>query len=145
MNSHPRRDERGEAAIEIALLAPLLGALVLLVIFGGRVALARQTVQAAAADAARAASIARDAQDAKHSAGRLAEATLDAQGITCASSAVEVDTRGFAEPVGTPATTTVTVSCDVLTADLIGLPGVPGSVHVEHAMTSPLDRYRERR
>lgn len=137
-----RRNERGSAAVEIALLAPLLGALVLVVIFGGRLALARQTVQAASADAARAASIERTASDAERSATRMAQATLANQGVTCATSSIDVDTRGFGRSPGTPATITVTISCDLVTADL-SLP-LPGTIQVTATSSSELDVYRGR-
>ncbi len=142
MTRRPHGD-RGSAAVEIALLAPLLGSLVLVVIFGGRLALARQTVQAAAADAARAASIARTASQAEQSAGQIAHATLANQGVTCATAAVQVDTSGFATPVGTPATLTVTVVCDLATADL-SVP-LPGHIQVSATSSSDLDLYRGRR
>ena len=137
------RDERGSAAVEIALLAPILGALVLVVIFGGRLALVRQSVQAAASDAARAASIARTASLAERSAKQIAHQTMTNQGVKCASSSIDVDTSGFAQPVGEPASTTVTVVCSVATADLT-LP-LPGSTRVSATSSSELDVYRERR
>jgi len=137
------RLERGSAAVEIALLAPLLGTLVLIVIFGGRLALARQTVQAAAADAARAASIARTAAVAERSATEIAHGTLANQGVHCADTAIEVDTHGFDEPVGTAATITVTITCSVATADLT-LP-VPGTIDVSATSSSELDVFRGRR
>jgi len=139
-----RRDgERGSAAVEMALLAPMLGTLVLVVIFGGRLALARQTVQASAADAARAASVARTADEAKRSATRFAEATLTNQGVTCASMSIEVDVDGFKQPPGTPANVAVDISCDVATADL-SLP-LPGTVRVTATSSSQLDSFRGRR
>ncbi len=138
-----RSDERGSAAVEIALLAPMLGTLVLIVIFGGRLALARQTVQAAAADAARAASIARTAGEAERSASQIARGTMSNQGVKCATSSIDVDTSGFGKPVGTAATTTVTITCDLATADLT-LP-LPGTVRVSATSSSELDVYRGRR
>lgn len=138
-----RRDERGSAAVEIVLLAPMLGALVLVVIFGGRLALARQTVQAAAADAARAASIARSAGEAERSATRIAQATMSNQGVACATTAIEVDTSGFRQPSGTSASTSVTITCDVATADL-SLP-LPGTTRVSATSSSELDLFRGRR
>lgn len=138
-----RRDERGSAAVEMALLAPILGALVLVVIFGGRLALARQTMQAAAADAARAASVARTADEAERSATKIAEATLSNQGVACATSSTEVDTSGFKLAPGTPATTAVTITCDLATADL-SLP-LPGTVRVSATSSSELDTFRARR
>ena len=48
MNSlRGREGERGSAAVEITLVAPVLVLFVMVVIFGGRLALARQAVQAA--------------------------------------------------------------------------------------------------
>ena len=52
-------DERGSAAIELVLLVPALMLMLLFAVAGGRVAIAHGSVQQAAADAARAASIAR--------------------------------------------------------------------------------------
>ncbi|MEA5118557.1 MAG: TadE/TadG family type IV pilus assembly protein [Propionicimonas sp.] len=138
-----RRDERGSAAVEVALLAPVLGLMVLAVIFAGRVAVARQAVQSATTDAVRAASLARTADDAKRSANRVADAALVNQDVECATTTLEVDTSGFRRPPGTAATVTVTLTCEVATADL-SLP-VPGTIRIEHSMSSPLDVYRGRR
>lgn len=143
MNSTGIRNDRGSAAVEIAAITPVLVALIMLVIFGGRVALTRQAVQTAAADAARAASIERTAATAKSAAIRAAQVSLNNQNLTCASSNVIVDVTQFARPVGTPASVVVRVVCAIATADL-GLP-LPGTVQSQATMTSPLDTYRERR
>ena len=45
--------EQGSAAIEAVIAGPLVVLMVLLVVFGGRVALAHQSVQAIAANTAR--------------------------------------------------------------------------------------------
>jgi Flp pilus assembly protein TadG len=138
------RDERGAVlAVELVACAPLLAAFILLIIFGGRIALANQAVQTAAADAARAASIARTAASARSQASEWASTSLANQGLRCIRVQVDVDTSGFSRPVGTPAEVSVRVSCDIDTADL-SLPGIPGSVPVEGSMSSPLDKYRER-
>ena len=78
--------------------------LLLLAVGGGRVAIAHGSVQQAAADAARAASIARTAGAAQTSAVTAARATLANQGLTCASMTVTLDTSGFATPVARPPT-----------------------------------------
>lgn len=137
------RDERGSAVVEAVLLTPVLVAMLLVVIFGGRVALTRQAVESAAADAARAASIARTASAARSDAGKSANISLANQNIQCTQTRVTVDVGGFAKPVGTVATVSVTVVCDMLTSDL-GLVGVPGTMRIEATMVSPLDTYRER-
>lgn len=138
------RDERGSAAVEITLLAPLLVLFVIVVIFGGRLALARQAVTSAAFDAARAASISRTQPEAKTAAAKMAAATLANQQLPCATTHVTIDTSGFTKPVGAPASVQVSVACHVPTADL-GLPGISGTVAIEATASSPLDIYRERR
>ena len=136
-----RLDERGSASIEAVVAGPAVVLLILLVIFGGRVALAHQTVQSVAADTARAASLARTQTEARTSAQAAAAAGLDQQ-LPCASHTVDLDLTGFRAPVGTPATVSATLSCRVATADL-GLPGLP-DLTIEATMTSPIDTWRER-
>ncbi|QLQ16354.1 MAG: pilus assembly protein [Micropruina sp.] len=138
------RDERGSASIEALMLVPVVALIVMVVVFGGRVAIARQSVTVAAADAARAASLARTASQATSAARSTATATLTNQGLTCRRIGISVDTGGFAVPVGRPATVTVRVSCDLSVADL-SIPGVPGSIQLEATAGNPLDTYRERR
>ncbi len=98
-----RRDERGSAAIEAAIGVPAFLLFVALIIGAGRVAIARQAVEAAAAEAARSASIERTQTAAARAAGDAAAATLSNQQLQCLSTVVAVDTSGFAVPVGTPA------------------------------------------
>lgn len=136
------RDERGSAAIEAVVVGPAVVMLILLVAFGGRVALAHQTVEGIAADAARAASLARNQTDAHAAADRTVQAAL-AQQLPCASHSLNLDLAGFNRPVGTPANVSATVACRVATADL-GLPGLP-DLTIKATMTSPIDTYRERR
>jgi hypothetical protein len=100
-------------------------------------------VQAAANDAARAASITRTQSQAAGAATTSATATLANQGLTCTHRRVAVDTSGFTLPPGTPATVTASVTCAVALSDL-ALPGVPGSTRVTATVRSPLDTYRER-
>lgn len=135
-------DERGSAAIELVLLVPALMLLLLFAVAGGRVAIAHGSVQQAAADAARAASIARSAGSAQTTAVAAARATLANQGLTCTSVVVTLDTSGFASPVGTPASVRATVSCTVELSEL-SLPGLPDRV-ISATVTSPLDVYRGR-
>jgi Flp pilus assembly protein TadG len=113
--------ECGSAVIEAVIGVPAFMLFVALIIFAGRVAIAHQGVQSAAADAARSASIART-QGAAQTAGEAAAATsLANQHVNCMVSTVSVDTTGFASPVGTPATIDAAVTCHVNLSDL--LPG----------------------
>ncbi len=137
-----RLDERGSAAIEAAVAGPAVVLLILLVVFGGRVALAHQAVQGIAADTARAASLARTQVQAKTDAQKLMQAGFDQQ-LPCASYTLDLDLSGFDKPPGTPASVIATVTCHLASGDL-GLPGLP-ELRITSTMTSPIDTWRERR
>ncbi len=137
------RDERGSAAIEAAIGLPAFILFVGLIIAGGRLAIAHQALQSAAADAARTASIARDPGDADASARREATMSLNNQNLQCHRTQVNVDTSGFRVPTGQPADVTVTLTCRVDLADL-SVPGIPGSRLIRATMSSPIDTWRER-
>src|SRR5690606_33827341 len=76
-----RRDERGSAAIELTLLTPVLLVILLFVVGLGRMAHARQQVEAAAADSARAASLERNTALSRSAAHRAAKASLGDAGV----------------------------------------------------------------
>lgn len=138
-----RQDARGSATIEAAIGVPAFALFVGLIIFGGRTATTHEALQTAAADAARSASIARDAETARADAQQAAAASIANQGIACSSVAVAVDTGNFKKLPGVPGTVGVTVSCVLDLSDLT-LPGVPGSRMMRATMSSPLDTWRER-
>lgn len=133
--------QRGSMSLEMAIMAPAVVAIIALTIFGGRYALATQTVNAAAAAAARAASIERSADAATSAASTNAAATLSNQDLQCVTTQVDVDTSGFASEVGQAATIQAAVTCEV---SMAGLVGMPGSLTLTASATSPLDKYRER-
>ena len=135
--------DRGSAALEAVIGVPAFMLFVGLIIFAGRVAIARQAVESAAAAAARSASIARTQPQAREDATATAAGSLREQDVNCTSQRVTVDTTGFASPVGTPASVTATVTCEVDLADL-AVPGVPGTRAVTATMSLPIDTYRER-
>ena len=78
-----RRDERGSAAIEAAIGVPAFALFVGLIIFGGRTATTHEALQSAAADGARSASLARDAQTARADARAAAEASISTPREDC--------------------------------------------------------------
>lgn len=132
------RAERGSAATELTLLAPVLVmVLVLVAVVAHRVVDARLRLDSAAHQAARAASIERSAVAAERAAGDLAAAVLGSAGPSCADLTVATDTSGFRAG----GTVSVTVSCSV---DLTGglLLGVPGHTDVTATATEPLDTFR---
>lgn len=131
------RDERGSVTVELVLVTPLLILLLLFVVALGRLASARIDVNGAAAEAARAASIARDPATASAMAQQTASSALSGNG-TCTSFNVATDTAAFA-PGGEVA---VTVTCTVDLADLSGL-RLPGSTTISERSVSVVDTYRE--
>jgi Flp pilus assembly protein TadG len=134
--------DAGNAPLELVILAPVVIALIGLVIAAGRTTIAQGSVDAAARDAARQASIARTAPAARTAAVQSARAELAQEGLDCAP-AVTVNLAGFGVPVGTPATVSATVSCQVSLSNLL-VPGLPGSRTLTATFTSPLDPYRGR-
>lgn len=136
------RTDEGSTVVEVVILAPALALLLGLIIATGRLAVAHQAVEASAAAAARAASIARTTTEATTSAQAAAAAALSDQGQVCQTFTAVVDTSEFSAPVGTPASVTATVTCQVNLADT--LPGLPGTLAVTSTVASPIDTYRGR-
>jgi Flp pilus assembly protein TadG len=136
-------DDRGAASLEFVVLAPVLLALLGLLILAGRVAVAGNSVEQAADEAARSASISRTAAAARRTAEDGAQRVIARQNLRCGQLGVTVDTSGFAVPVGLPAQVRATVTCLVELSDL-ALPGFPGARVVTATAVSPLDTYRER-
>ncbi len=137
------RGQTGAATFEAAFALPVFALFLALAVVGGRIAIAHQSVQAAAADAARAASLARSAGDASAIAHRAGLASLDNQHLDCLSTTIDIDTTGFRIPVGQPASVRATVTCELDLTDL-HLPAVPRSRTITATVVSPLDTYRER-
>lgn len=135
--------ERGSEALEAAVGVPAFLLFVGLIIFAGRLEIAHQAVDAAASDAARSASIARTQGAAENAGSAAGSSSLANQNVDCVTKTINVDTTGFATPVGTPAQITAVISCVVNLSDL-AVPGVPGKMTVRSTMSSPIDTYRER-
>lgn len=133
--------DRGSITLEMVILAPALILMLLLVIAAGRIADAHQAIEAAAHDAARQASIARDPATARTNALSSAQASLARQGLSCPAT-VSVDTSGFARPIGKPATVRTRVTCTVHLAD-VATSGIPPVTLTAH-FVSPLDPFRGR-
>ena len=138
------RDERGSVAIEAAIGVPAFGLFIAMIILGGRVEIAKQSVEAAAYEAARAASIERTQSEAISSGKSAANSSLNDQGLQCATTNVTVNAAAFNAPLGTTAQVTATVTCMVDVADL-AIPGLPGTRTIIATASSPVDAYRERR
>jgi Flp pilus assembly protein TadG len=133
--------DRGSVTLELVIFAPALIIMLLFVIAAGRIAQAHQAVEAAARDAARQASIARDPASARINALSSARSTLSHEGLSCPAQ-VSLDTSGFSRPVGTPATVTAHVTCTVHFADL-ALADIPTTT-IKASFASPIDPYRSK-
>ncbi len=129
--------------MEVALLAPALVLVLGLLVAGGRLWFARTTVLEAARSSARAASLARSASEAAAVGADAGRQSMTTAGLECATTSVRVSTAAFSVPVGTPATLTSDVTCDVAFGDVF-LPGVPGSIHLTGRGSAALDTYRAR-
>lgn len=141
----PRRDERGAAAVEFAVVVPALLLIAGMLIGAGRLANAQVAVQQWADSSARTASLARDSATAQSQARAVIASDAAASGVRCRPGwTLELDASAFGRPVGTPGEVRSSVVCPIPLADLL-VPGFPGSVSVRAESTSTLDRYRGRR
>ena len=138
------RGERGNAALELVILAPVIVLLIGMVVAAGRTTIAQGSVDAAARDAARQASIARSPAGARAAAQDSASAALAGDRLDC-TPVIEMPglDQAFATPVGQPASVTAIVSCTVSLSDLL-VPGLPGSKLLTGKFTSPIDPFRGR-
>jgi Flp pilus assembly protein TadG len=123
---------------EFVVLAPIVIAVVLLVVGLGRYAHGTQLVEQAAAAAARAASLSTGSTDAQRRAAQAAAGSLADAGLSCTGMTADVDTGDF-RPGGV---VTVTVTC---TADLsaLALSGLPGAVTISATGRAPLETLRQ--
>lgn len=130
-------DERGSIAVEVAVIAPALLFLMLLVVFAGKVSEADGNVERAASDAARAASLRQHPSDATTDAQETTAENLAVAGVPCLSLTTTVDTENF----GPGGTVTVTVRCEASMAD-VTLLGVPGRRTFTATAVEVIDTYR---
>jgi hypothetical protein len=103
---------------------------------------AQGSVDAAARDAARQASISLSPAAAQQAALSSVNAAMRADGLHC-KPVVTLLLTGFGTPLGQPAQVSASVSCTVRLSDLL-VPGIPGSRELTASFTSPLDPYRSR-
>jgi Flp pilus assembly protein TadG len=129
--------ERGSASVELAVIAPALVILMLLVVYAGRAADTDALVTRAAGAAARAASLRQHPTDAAADAHATATENLASAGIACDPLDVDVDLADFRAG----GTVTVTVSCHVPNSDM-ALLGLPGTRTFTATSVEVIDRYR---
>lgn len=115
------RGERGASSVELVIVTPVLIMLILLVVGLGRMTLARQDVDSAAYEAARAASLQRAAGAAARDGHAAARRAIDQTGLSCHHLQVDVDTSDY-QPGG-HIQASVTCVADLSDVTLSGLPG----------------------
>lgn len=130
-------DDRGSVAVEVAVLAPALVALMLLVVFAGRVSYADGEVRRAAAEAARAASLRQSPEAAVAAAQDTATSNLADSGFVCDELTTTVDTSQLVAG----GQVSVSVRCVADMSD-VTLLGVPGTRTFESRSVEVVDRYR---
>ncbi|WP_405020238.1 pilus assembly protein [Kitasatospora sp. NBC_00070] len=134
--------DRGSAALEAAIIAPVLVVFVLIVVAAGRIQSTGGVVDAAARSGARAASLARTPEGAQQAAGDAVLEVLRGQGVPCPQPVNPPIEYGTLEtPAGPVTTVTVQVSCTVRLSDLL-IDITPGSKTMTASFTSVLDHYR---
>lgn len=134
-----RRGERGSMAVEIVILAPVMMLFVLLIVMFGRYVAVRGDIDAAARDAARAASL-----QVTHAEGLAVARNVVAVSLDTQTKLANCDRTKLSPEWGPGETVTVTVTCKV-SYEGLGLLGVPGSATVETQSRAPLDPYRSYR
>lgn len=131
------RRDRGSVAVETAVIAPALVVLVLLVVYAGRISHLDASVQRAASEASRAATLAGTPEGADQAATDAARANLERTSTPCADLTIEVDTTDF-RPGGS---VTATIRCGASMTD-VALLGVPGTRTFIASSTEVIDRFR---
>jgi Flp pilus assembly protein TadG len=137
-----RRRDRGSMSVELAVIAPGLVLLLLLVGAGGRVVEAQGHVDGAARDAARSASLARSMGQANAFALQAARADLGGSSW-CAQGTVAATVAGFpavGQAVGPGDSVTVTVTCAINTSPFTILGFNPTTTFTAQAV-APLDPF----
>ena len=120
------RSERGAAAVEFALVVPLLLLLLFAIISYGYLLSFRQALSQGASEAARAAVVDLDANSGGADVTAVIDGSLDSYGVTCASAAMtcEVSDPAPCGAGGEPLCVTVTLTYDYDADPLV--PPLPG-------------------
>ena len=139
-------DEAGLTTIEAAVLAPVIMALLLFVVFLGRVTTTQQVVQRTARDAARAASQAITRDEAAEAIDTVLEESLGDTRRHC--TLAPTDLTAIGEDTGEAGDwdlgrIQIRLTCSIPTSDL-GLLGI-GTKTFTAVATEPVDTWRSRR
>nr|WP_269810001.1 TadE/TadG family type IV pilus assembly protein [Kineosporia rhizophila] len=134
----PHAGDRGALALELAICAPVVIVMLLVVVALGRVTHGQQLIQDAAAASARAASLAPTAAVAEREAVTAASASLAGAGMTCIDEQAQVDTTQFVAG----GQVEVTVTCHSNLSQL-SMTGLPGRLNLTATSRAPVDPLRQ--
>lgn len=134
------RDEKGNAALELVVVAPALLLLIALIVGSGRMFTTKSALESIAREAARSASQASSAAAAMAEAEARAIETAGGMGIDPARLTVRTDAGNFDR--GSPLT--VSVTYEIALADLPGFGLIPPTVTVEAKHVEIVERYKSR-
>ena len=123
--------------MELVLLTPLLVIVLLFVVGLARISMAKQQVEAVAADAARAASLERNTSQSVNAAHAVVDGELGERGMSCQALDLDVDVSDY-RPGGS---VRVTFACTVNLSD-VALSGLPGSKQYRATAVVPIETYR---
>ncbi|MGO2720759.1 MAG: TadE/TadG family type IV pilus assembly protein [Brachybacterium tyrofermentans] len=136
--------ERGSSSTEAAIIAPALFLILGVLLAVASFATGQQAVTTAAHSSARAASLATSQTDAVQRVEGAFTNELQQRGISCTNVSVDVDATAFASAPGQTSSVRSTITCTLPYAEVIPVPGLPGTRTITVESTSPLDTYRER-
>lgn len=129
------RSERGSMSVEVVLTVPILVMFTLLVLAGGRYVAVKADIDAAARDAARAASFERS----ESAARAAAQAAANDSDVDDSFSSCRISGIGGSFQAG--GVVDVEVTCTVRN-DGLGLIGLTGSRDFTATSSAPIDQYR---
>lgn len=137
-----RNPDDGDFAIEAALVVPVVAGLILLVVLAGRLQTIGGTVDSAAREGARSASLDRSGRPSQDVAADAVNAALTRGDVSCPSNKqITVIPGTIGDAPNRLKTITVVVHCTFPVNDLFPV-GVPGAETESGRFTSVIDRYR---
>lgn len=134
------RNERGAAALELAIAAPVLLLLLAVMLAGGRVISVRASLSSIARESARAASQEPDSSSAAAVAREVAIREAELSALEPDRLAIDYEGGDFARG----ARLAVTVSYEVRLADLPGFRLIPPSLTLTARQVETVERYKSR-
>jgi len=133
----------GSVSIEAVMIIPAFLLFMALILAIGRTVSVQADLHASVVAAARIASMQTCALCADTAARDSVVSRLAAEKTPCLNMEISTDTAILDQPLGTPGSVAVTVTCEVPLADL-SVPGMPGHIRLTDSFSSSIDPYTPR-